>query len=319
MIVPAPQPVLMETIARGQVDKLNRPSLPSGTRAELLRHGPQDDRYIITGDTEFVMRLFTFYFPGWTAYVDGARTPIQPSEPEGWITFTVPPGQHVVSVRLENTWPRSLAWVISALALAGLVAAGLWRLRLPIERPHHIPLPVRQAGALAALLIVGLGVRNLAEAGEWLRVHSTGTAVIVAQHQEYAPLEQNVALLGYDLTETSARPGDSVPVTLYWKALAPMTVNLRVFIHLIGPDGQLWGQSDKWNPADYPTARWPLDHYVRDEHDVQLRPDAPPGQYQVIAGLWDGETGVRMHRLDAGGQSTDADGILLSDSFTVRP
>ena len=38
---------------------------------------------------------------------------------------------------------------------------------------------------------------------------------------------------------TSAQPGDSGPMTLYWKALAPMKVNLRVFIHLIGPDGKV--------------------------------------------------------------------------------
>jgi hypothetical protein len=92
-----------------------------------------------------------------------------------------------------------------------------------------------------------------------------------------------------------------------------------VFVHLIGPDGQLWGQSDKWNPADFPTGRWPLDHYVRDDHDAQLRPDAPPGKYQVIAGLWDGDTGLRMHQLDSNGQPTAADGIVLTDSFVVMP
>jgi hypothetical protein len=319
IIVPDPQPALLETYARGQVDKLNRATLPAGTEAELLHHGPQSDRYIITGDTEFVMRLFTFYFPGWTAYVDGIKTPIQPSEPEGWITFTVPLGQHVISVRLENTPPRWLAWAISGLALVALVAAGLWRLRLPIEWPRHIPLPARHVMILAAVLAAGLALNIAAESGNWLRLHSTGTSVVVAQHQDFAPLEQNVALLGFDLRRTTARPGDTVPVTLYWKALAPMTVNLRVFIHLIGPDGQLWGQSDKWNPADCPTARWPLDHYVRDEHDIQLRPDAPPGQYRVIAGLWNGETGVRMHRLDEAGQPTAADGVPLTDTFTVQP
>jgi hypothetical protein len=88
-------------------------------------------------------------------------------------------------------------------------------------------------------------------------------------------------------------------------------------VHLIGPDGQLWGQSDKWNPADYPTSRWPVDRYVRDEHSALLRSDAPPGQYQVVAGLWDGDTGQRMHPLDANGAPTANDGIILSSSFNV--
>jgi hypothetical protein len=96
-------------------------------------------------------------------------------------------------------------------------------------------------------------------------------------------------------------------------------VNLRVFVHFIGPDGRLWGQSDKWNPADFPMVGWPLDQYVRDEHDALLRPDAPPGEYSVIAGLWDGDTGQRMRLLDAQGEPLPADGVVLTTSFVVRP
>jgi hypothetical protein len=96
-------------------------------------------------------------------------------------------------------------------------------------------------------------------------------------------------------------------------------VNLRVFVHFIGPDGQLWGQSDKWNPADFLTSRFPLDHYVRDEHEAVLRPDAPPGEYRIVAGLWDGETGERMRVLDADNAPTQADGIILSTTFRVQP
>ena len=318
LTVPGPQTMLLQSYAAGQVDKLNRATLPAGTTATLLRHAPESDSYQVSGNTDFVFRLFTFWFPGWTAYVDGVKTDIQLSQPEGWITFVVPAGTHTISVRLENTAPRWLGWAISAAALLALLAATAWRLKLHIERPHSEPLALRQAGALVVVVVAGLGLRAAADQAGWLRVRSTGTQVLVAMHQEFAPLQDNVALLGWDLPQTRASPGDSVPVTLYWKALAPMQVNLRVFVHFIGPDGQLWGQSDKWNPADYPTGRWPLDFYVRDEHDALLRLDAPPGKYQVIAGLWDGGTGVRMRRLGPNGQPTSADGVLLTDSFEVH-
>ncbi len=318
-IVPSPQPALLQSYKIGQVDKLNRTTLPAGTQATLLHHGPEDDHYQVVASSDFVFRLFTFYYPGWTAYVDGVETKIMLSEPEGWITFWVPVGTHDVRVQLEDTPVRRLSWLISLVAALGLGGLLIWRLRMPIERPQHQPLALAPSKILAAVVLAGMIFRAADDQAGWLRVQSTGHQALVAMVQDFVPLQESVALLGFDLPANQAHAGDSVPVTLYWKALAPMRVNLRVYVHFVGPDGQLWGQSDKWNPADYPTSRWPLDQYVRDEHAAQLRPDAPPGQYQVIAGLWDGNTGQRMHALDANGQPTAADGIVLSTSFKVVP
>ncbi len=58
---------------------------------------------------------------------------------------------------------------------------------------------------------------------------------------------------------------------------------------------------------------------VRDEHEAIIRSDAPPGDYRIIAGLWDGYTGERMHVLDANGNVTDQDGIVLTTKFIVQP
>jgi hypothetical protein len=316
--VPPPQPALLDSYRAGRVDKLNRATLPDGAAAELIEHGPQRDHYRVTGTAEFVFRLFTFYFPGWTAYVDGQPVEIMLSEPEGWITFWVPSGTHDVLVRLEDTPPRRLAWGITVLSLAVLGALVVWRLRLPILRPRPEPLAWRPAAALAAVALAGFGLRLAAYQTGWWRVHSTGREALVAQEQRYVPLENHVALLGFDLPQASARPGQAVPVTLYWKATAPVPVNLRVYVHLLGPDGRLWGQSDKWNPADFPTGRWPLDRYVRDEHAALLQPDAPAGVYRVMAGLWDGDTGQRMRVVDEAGQPTASDGVLLAEDFEVR-
>jgi hypothetical protein len=172
--------------------------------------------------------------------------------------------------------------------------------------------------ALGAVVLMAMAVRLAADRAGWWWVRSAGSDVLVAQYQQFTRLEDDVALLGFDLPVTSARPGDLVPVTLYWKAMAPLQHNLRVFVHFLGPDGNLWGQSDKWNPADFPMNGWPLDLYVRDEHDAPLQPDAPPGVYTVRAGLYD-ENGVRMHVLDANGVVTGADGVVLTTEFVVRP
>ncbi|UCC62027.1 MAG: glycosyltransferase family 39 protein, partial [Anaerolineae bacterium] len=54
-----------------------------------------------------------------------------------------------------------------------------------------------------------------------------------------SPLEANwadtIALLGYDLPQGPFRPGENVPVTVYWRALSEMDLPYTFFVHLLGP------------------------------------------------------------------------------------
>lgn len=80
-------------------------------------------------DTEIMDR--TTYFPGWQAYVDGQKVPIdyQKNEYPGIITFKVPAGKHLIETRFtENTIPRKLGNTVSILALValGLILETKW-------------------------------------------------------------------------------------------------------------------------------------------------------------------------------------------------
>ena len=148
--------------------------------ATLLHHGPEDDHYTVTGNSGFVFRVFTFYFPGWTAYVDGARPTLRYPNRRAWITFWVPAGTHDVALRLENTPPRWLAWP-SACWRHWPAGAADWRLRLPIERPQPQPLALGQASILAAVILAGMIFRAADDQAGWLRVQSTGNQALVAR------------------------------------------------------------------------------------------------------------------------------------------
>lgn len=60
----------------------------------------------------------TQYFPGWRVYVDGKKTPIefQDQNWRGLITFPIPPGDHNVFVKLEESPARWIADVLSVFA-----------------------------------------------------------------------------------------------------------------------------------------------------------------------------------------------------------
>jgi len=66
-----------------------------------------------------------FFYPGWTARDDtGARLSVRPSQPEGLISITVPPGAHHVHLTLPWGNVELASWLISALSLLAC-AAGL--------------------------------------------------------------------------------------------------------------------------------------------------------------------------------------------------
>jgi len=88
-------------------------------------------------------------------------------------------------------------------------------------------------------------------------------------------------------TSSVLNPGATLTVTLVWRAEVETDVSYRVFVHLVGPDGELSAQSDGV-PAEWarPTTGWLPGEYVEDEHHLIIPPDAPMGSYELMTGLY---------------------------------
>lgn len=69
--------------------------------------------YAVTARTTAVMGFRQLYFPGWVARVDGQPIPLGPSK-AGNIELTIEPGAHQLTLRFEDTPPRTAGKVISA-------------------------------------------------------------------------------------------------------------------------------------------------------------------------------------------------------------
>ena len=124
--------------------------------------------------------------------------------------------------------------------------------------------------------------------------------------------DNQIELIGYDMDQRSLRPGETLRVTLYWRALRPVTVNYSVFAHVRGQGETLWGGQDGWPlHGDAPTSTWRVGEVIRDPYEVVVKPDTPPGQYDVEVGLYDA-AGVRLQALADDGRPTDADFVFLS-------
>jgi len=110
-------------------------------------------------------------------------------------------------------------------------------------------------------------------------------------------------LLGYDLASNTYTPDQSIPLTLYWRALEGPALSLSkgaagtdyaVFTHLLAADGHLVAQHDG-PPAGgtRPTPGWLPDEVIVDRHEMTFRePYVGPARIEV--GLYDPATLERV-------------------------
>ncbi|MDY7077144.1 MAG: hypothetical protein SXV54_09495, partial [Chloroflexota bacterium] len=313
-----PMPTLVESYTgAGPVDRVNRAVLPDGATLEIVEHGPLHDRFAISTPKKFVLRLYTFYFPGWRATVDGEEVEIEVAGPEGFITLQVPEGEYQVLVRFEDTLPRTTGWVISTVGLVMLVIALL--LIPPISNPRsHIPdyqPPVWLGGVFLLFVIFKAVVIDPRD--DWLRYTSPPGQAWAAQHERRANFGGQVQLLGYDLPRQQVRSGETVPVVLYWHALTSLGADYQSFVHLARPLHILWGQEDHLNPAGLPTTRWPLDKYVWDEYEIRILPGTPPGEYVLNVGLYSRPGNYRLPLYDEGQAVSDS--VVIASVEVERP
>jgi len=324
--LPRPEATLVEAIRSQQpLDRVNRVTLPKNTQIVSESVTPLRTRYHVSGDQGFLLRLFQFDFPGWQASIDGTRVETELGRPEGFLVVPVPAGEHLVEISFTNTWERKVSILISALGLIGaLVVAWQFGKHRGMELVHFQEMTEEDADHWASVLptigivtiLIGAFVVFI-EPSAVLRFDSEGTIAQPAQTDAYADFGGQIALIGYDFNPDIYNPGDQVDVTLYWKAMNSIDINYQVFVHLLDSEGQLVAQSDKLNPGDFPTRRWPSDKYVRDEHSFVIPYETPDGDYALSVGLWVADKGWRLPLLDTTGEQV-SDNYLVPEKLILR-
>lgn len=125
----------------------------------------------------------------------------------------------------------------------------------------------------------------------------------------FARFGDRIELLGYELQPGDLRsritpleganqrllaPGQSLQLNLYWRALVHMDRDFVLFIHVYDQRDHRVAQRDlPLRYDDYPTSRWHPGEVVIDRGDMPL-PLLPEGEYRLMIGLYDAETGARL-------------------------
>lgn len=109
-------------------------------------------------------------------------------------------------------------------------------------------------------------------------------------------------LVGYDLSSRNLSPGEVATLTLFWQALSTPDRSYTVFTHLLDSQERVRGQRDQMPVGgERPTTSWVAGEYLVDRYELQVAPDAEPGEYVLELGLYDAQTGERLTAHDDAG------------------
>lgn len=218
---------------------------------------------------------------------------------------TAPPADYMLLDLSADTSPRILS--------AGQVIPSRWPARAVIQTLAQFTAP-DEVGETP----LGVRVRGREVQCGWLRVLRPvcPLAAVRAAGEAVVPgavnFDNQIVLRRLSLETARASPGQVVFISAEWQGLRAMESNYTVFVHLIGPDGLLYGQVDAWpGQGARPTTGWQPGEVVRDRFEVRLSEAAAPGEYAVEVGWYRLETLQRLPVIGENGAPVD-DKVLQS-------
>jgi hypothetical protein len=102
----------------------------------------------------------------------------------------------------------------------------------------------------------------------------------------------NIWLVDYRIDNCTASD-DGCQIVFKWLAQAQPSTDYTVFVQLWGNGKQVAGFDAPPLDNDYPTSLWSAEEVILDPHLLDLSA-IPPGEYQILAGLYNFATGERL-------------------------
>jgi len=268
-------------------------SLPTGVEIREVRVRPLETAALIETSRPVRLVVHRFDFPGWRAWIDGEPVDIEPTDPQGMISVTVPGGEHRLVVRFGPTPLRTFSTVLSLLSLVVLV--------MLVRHGPDVPAKSRplERGLLSWWLLVPLGIIVLKEGlidaveSPLQRHRLTETGLRGVGVPRDVLFDRQFRLLGHDALAREITADEPLSLWLYWRDEVPGGPAYRVYPQLVDAQGQVWSQFPYWptvfKPASSPS-EWPPDVYASTAFDLWPLPGTPPGPYTVTLTVFDRET-----------------------------
>ncbi|MCP4416897.1 MAG: hypothetical protein GY805_09765, partial [Chloroflexi bacterium] len=115
--------------------------------------------------------------------------------------------------------------------------------------------------------------------------------------------DNELELVGYELSPRQATAGETVNLTLFWRAKRPLTTDYTIFAQVVAEDTTRWASQD----LGQPTSSWREGEVQAVQVSFVLEPDTPAHVYPIIVGLYTVEDGQfnRLQVIAEDGRPTD--------------
>ncbi|MFI5268165.1 MAG: hypothetical protein ACHQ7M_12395, partial [Chloroflexota bacterium] len=231
-----------------------------------------------------------------------------------WRATGQPPDGLKTTLALQQDGQANPAWQSSA---APSFPTGQWRAE-DVFRDWYDPVLPPQLAPGTYRVLAGLG-GQLTPIGQVQVLERKRTfAAPSPQHPLTANLGGSIELLGYDQDRPAYAPGSTAKITLYWRGAAPMADSYTAFVHVLDTSRHVVTQVDAIpDHGQAPTNAWLPDEVVQDVYELPLKADLAPGTYQLEAGFYRGDTGVRLKATSPDVRTID-DGLLIGPLLITK-
>jgi serine/threonine protein kinase len=153
-------------------------------------------------------------------------------------------------------------------------------------------------------------------AGQPLTLTVSGGTTITLQ----VNLSDLIWLDAADVPHDQIARGSTLDLGLFWRAQKKLNTPYTVFVHLIGPSGNLVQQIDtEPGGGSLPTTSWTPGLTVTDHYLLQIPNNAPAGDYELRTGLYPtGQPASRLPVTDPGLTDVTGNSILIK-KITILP
>jgi hypothetical protein len=152
-----------------------------------------------------------------------------------------------------------------------------------------LSLPLVQDGQPIEASSITIGPVKIGDTPPGLTLDTAQPQVVLNQPFGDAP---NLTLLGYDQLPIT---NNELPIILYWRSEAPLSLDYTTFVHIRNAAGENVAQKDQPPlKGAYPTSLWDPGEIIADKMVIPLPDNLPVGEYQLVIGLYDFQTGQRL-------------------------